>query len=133
MYIHKNEVTFIHLFLCSKDTFTLQQATKAQGGSRCTALLSLTLAPDGVGSTPCPSCFTHGKDPVPIVYESGWKPGPVWKSAENLAPIRIQSPGCQTVVSHYTNYAIPAHFYVVLYAIPAHFYVVLTQKDNEQR
>jgi hypothetical protein len=35
-------------------------------------------------------------------------------SAENLAPNRIQSPGCQTVASHYTNYAIPAHSFVVL-------------------
>ena len=88
---------------------------KAQGGSRCIALLSLTLALDGNGwSTPCPGCFTLGKDPVPIVYEAGWEPGPAWKSPENLPPNRIQSPGCQTVVSHYTTYAIPAHSYVVL-------------------
>jgi hypothetical protein len=29
--------------------------------------------------------FTPGKDPVPIVQEAGWAPGPVW-TAENLAP-----------------------------------------------
>ena len=30
--------------------------------------------------------FTPGKDPVPIVQEGGWVPGPVWTGAENLAP-----------------------------------------------
>jgi hypothetical protein len=35
---------------------------------------------------------TLGKDPVPIVQEAGWAPGPVWTSAENLAPTRIRSP-----------------------------------------
>jgi len=36
--------------------------------------------------------FTPGKDPVPIVQEAGWVPGPVWTGAENLAPTRIRSP-----------------------------------------
>jgi hypothetical protein len=36
--------------------------------------------------------FTPGKDPVPIVREAGWAPGPVWTSAENLAPTGIRSP-----------------------------------------
>jgi len=35
--------------------------------------------------------FTPGKDPVPIVQEAGWAPGPVWTGAENLAPTRIWS------------------------------------------
>jgi len=26
-----------------------------------------------------------GKDPLPIVEEAGWAPGPVWTDAENLA------------------------------------------------
>jgi len=33
-----------------------------------------------------------GKDPVPIVQEAGWAPGPVWTGAENLAPTGIRSP-----------------------------------------
>jgi hypothetical protein len=33
-----------------------------------------------------------GKDPVPIVQEAGWAPGPVWTGAQNLAPIGIRSP-----------------------------------------
>ena len=37
------------------------------------------------------SLFTPRKDPVPIVQEAGWAPGPVWTSAENLAPTGIRS------------------------------------------
>jgi hypothetical protein len=33
-----------------------------------------------------------GKNPVPIVEEAGWAPGPVWTGAENLAPNGIRSP-----------------------------------------
>jgi hypothetical protein len=33
-----------------------------------------------------------GKDPVPIVQEAGWTPGPVRTGAENLAPTGIRSP-----------------------------------------
>ena len=32
------------------------------------------------------------KDPVPIVQEAGWGPGPVWKGGENLASTGIRSP-----------------------------------------
>ena len=45
----------------------------------------------GVSVTPWP-LFTPGKDPVPIVQEAGWAPGPVWTGAENLAPTGIRSP-----------------------------------------
>ena len=36
--------------------------------------------------------FPPGKDPVPIVQEAGWAPGPVWTGAENLGPTGIPSP-----------------------------------------
>ena len=45
----------------------------------------------GVSVTPRP-LFTPGKDPVPIVQEAGWAPGPVWTGAENLTPTGIRSP-----------------------------------------
>jgi hypothetical protein len=32
------------------------------------------------------------KDPVPILQEAGWVPGPVWTGAENLTPTGIGSP-----------------------------------------
>ena len=56
--------------------------------------LSSTSALDGGGgwSTPRPGRFTPGKDPVPIVQEAGWAPGPAWQGAENLAPTGVQSP-----------------------------------------
>jgi len=38
--------------------------------------------------------FIPGKDPVLIVQEAGWAPGPVWTGAENLAPTGIWSPDC---------------------------------------
>jgi hypothetical protein len=41
---------------------------------------------DEVGSTPQPDQFTLGKDLVPIVYEAGWAPGPVWTGAESVTP-----------------------------------------------
>jgi hypothetical protein len=34
---------------------------------------------------------TPRKDPVPIVQEAGWAPGPVWTGAENLVPTGIRS------------------------------------------
>jgi hypothetical protein len=40
----------------------------------------------GGWSTPRPGRFTPGKDPIPIVKETGWAPRPVWTGAQNLAP-----------------------------------------------
>jgi len=44
------------------------------------------------GQRHAPAVFTSWKDPVPIVQETGWAPGPVWTGAENLAPTGIRSP-----------------------------------------
>ena len=38
------------------------------------------------GKRRAPAAFTSGKEPLPIVQEAGWAPGPVWTGAENLAP-----------------------------------------------
>ena len=63
----------------------------------------MTTALEGVrGQRHAPAALYPEKDPVPIVQEAGWAPGPVW-AAENLAP-----PGCdprtvQPVVSRYTD------------------------------
>jgi hypothetical protein len=65
----------------------------AYGGSRGIALLFHdhgTRRGWGVSITPRP-LFTPGKDPVPIVQEARWTPGPVWTGAENLAPVGIRS------------------------------------------
>jgi hypothetical protein len=46
----------------------------------------------GGWSAPRPGRFTPAKDPVPIVQEIGWAPGPVWTCAKNLDPTGIRSP-----------------------------------------
>jgi hypothetical protein len=62
-------------------------------GGRGIAILFLDLgARSGGWSAPRPGRFTPGKDPVPIVQEAGWEPGPVWTCAKNLAPTGIRSP-----------------------------------------
>ena len=66
----------------------------AHRGSRGIAVLFLdhgTRRGWGVNVTPWP-LFTLGKEPVPIVQEAGWAPGPVWTGAENLASTEIRSP-----------------------------------------
>ena len=44
-----------------------------------------------ISLTPRP-LFTPGKDPVPIVQEPVWAPGPVWTGAENLDHTGIRFP-----------------------------------------
>ena len=51
-------------------------------GARCGWVVSVTPRPH----------FTPAKDPVSIVQEAGWAPGPVWTGAENLASTGIRSP-----------------------------------------
>jgi hypothetical protein len=66
----------------------------AHRGSRGLALLFLdhgTRRGWGVSVTLRP-LFTPGKDPVPIVQEVEWAPGPAWTSAKNLALTGIRSP-----------------------------------------
>jgi hypothetical protein len=36
--------------------------------------------------------YSQERDPVPIVWEAGWAPGPVWTGEENLTPTAIRSP-----------------------------------------
>jgi hypothetical protein len=43
-----------------------------------------------VSTTPQP--LYPRKDPVPIVQETGWAPGPVWTYAKNLVHTGIRSP-----------------------------------------
>jgi hypothetical protein len=41
---------------------------------------------------PRSSQLSPGNDPIPILQEAGWSPGPVWKGGENVAPTAIGSP-----------------------------------------
>jgi hypothetical protein len=44
------------------------------------------------GQRHAPAALPQERDPVPIVQEAGWAPGPVWTITENLAPAGIRSP-----------------------------------------
>ena len=64
-----------------------------EGEQMYTSTLPSTSELDGGGwLTLRPGRFTPGKNPVPIVQEAGWAPGPVWTGGENLAPTGIRSP-----------------------------------------
>ena len=67
----------------------------AEGEEMYSSTLSLTWAlGDGGWSTPRPGRFTPPpqNNPVPIVYEAEWAPGPVCTGAENLASHRDSIP-----------------------------------------
>jgi hypothetical protein len=55
-----------------------------------------------VSSTPRPN-FTPGKDPVSIVQEAKWAPGPVWTGAKTSLPSGFGPRTVQPVVSRYTD------------------------------
>ena len=64
-----------------------------EGKQMYSSTLPSTSALDGgwvVSTTPRPPY--PGKDPVPIVQEAAWAPGPVWTGTRNLSPTGIRSP-----------------------------------------
>ena len=78
---------------------------------------------EGVSVTPWP-LFTPGKDPVPIVQEAGWAPGPVSTGAGNLAsqrdstpdrPARSQSLYLLRYLAHYTYIYMCVCIYIYIY------------------
>jgi len=74
--------------------------------------------------TPRP-LFTTGKDPVPIVQEAGWAPGPVWTGGKNLAPTGIRFPDrpARSQLLYWLRY--PAHR--KLYGVPKLCTVILVK------
>ena len=84
---------------------------KARRGSRGIALLFHdhgTRRGWGVSVTPR-TLFTAGKDPLPIVQEAGWAPGPVWRGAENIVPTGIRSPDRPVLSQSLYQLSYPAH------------------------
>ena len=71
----------------------------------------MTMALEGVrGQRHAPAAlYPPGKDPVPIVQEAGWAPGPVWTGAENLAPTGIPSPARLARSESLYRLSYPAH------------------------
>jgi len=68
----------------------------------------------GEGSASRPGRFITGKDPVPIVREAGWAPGPVWTGAENLAFNSIQFPDRPARSQSLYRLRYPAHYCAVV-------------------
>ena len=89
------------------------QAGVAQGVGRDIALLFHdrgTRRWRVVSSTPWPH-FTPGKDPVPILQEAGWTPGPVW-TAWKSRPHRDSIPDRSARSQSLYRLSYPAHSYV---------------------
>jgi hypothetical protein len=56
------------------------------------------------GERPARAALPRETDPVPIVQEAGWAPGPVWTGAKNLAPPPGFDPWTvQPVASRYSD------------------------------
>ena len=55
------------------------------------------------GQRHAPAALPPEKDPVSILQEAGWTPGPVWMGAENLAPPGFDPWTVQPVASRYTD------------------------------
>ena len=93
---------------------SLYRPSVAQGVGRGIAILLHDLSTRrgwGVSGTFRP-LFTPGKDPVPIVQETGWAPGPVWTGAENLAYSGIRSPDRPARRQSLYRVRYPAHTYL---------------------
>jgi hypothetical protein len=65
-----------------------------------------------VSVTPLP-LFTSGKDPVPVIQEDGWAPGPVWTGGKNLAPTGIRSPDRPARSQSLYRLRYPAHRFLI--------------------
>jgi hypothetical protein len=74
-----------------------------------------------VSSTPQPY-FTPGNDPVPIVQEAGWAPGPVWTGGKSC-PTGIQSPDRPAHSQLLYRLSYPAHLVVCTVAMCVHLFI----------
>ena len=66
-----------------------------------------------------PAALYPREDPVPIVQEAGWAPGPVWTGAENVVPTGIRSPVRSACSQSLYRLSYPAHSLIeyVLYGV----------------
>ena len=61
-----------------------------------------------------PDRFTTGKDPVPIVQEAGWAPGPVWMGGKSR-PTGIRSLDRPARSQSLYRLSYPAHIFIKYY------------------
>ena len=113
-----SSVLLLYLFFYIKVKWSRYRPNMAQRVGRGIALLFHdrgTRRGWVASSTPRPH-FTPGKDPVPIVQEAGWAPGPVWTGRKILSPPGFDPRTVQPVVSRYNDWAtrptIFSHIYI---------------------
>ena len=87
-----NIIANYRFVLAVKVMFTLEEATKAEGGVEVLLYSFFSLDTKWGGwSTPRSGRFNPRKDLVTIVQEVGCASQPVWTGAKNLAPTEIRS------------------------------------------
>jgi len=87
---------------------------------------SMTVALEGgrvVSSTPQPH-FTPGKDPVPILQEAEWAPGPVWTGGKSR-PHRYSIQDCPARSQSLYRLSYPAHVKDITNRKYTNVYVIL--------
>jgi len=85
IFLRHHSATVHQVILVKKVKWSRYRSGVSQGVGRGTALLFHdrgTRRGWVVSSTPRP-LFTPGKDPVPILQEAGWAPGPVWTGGKS--------------------------------------------------
>ena len=107
----EEECLYIIIFIKVKVKFTLEQAAKANRGSRGIALLSLTMVLDGVGGQAHePTALPTGKTRYPLYRSLGGPQDRSRRVRKISAPPGFDSQTVQPVASRYTDYAIPAPY-----------------------
>ena len=71
-----------------------------------------------VSSTPRPH-FTPRKNPVPVLQEAGWAPGPVWTGGKSR-PHRDSIPDRPARSQSLYRLSYPAHIYIYIYIDASH-------------
>jgi len=120
------QYTLYVLCIKGKGKWSHYRPSVDQRVGRCTALLFHdrgTRRGWVVSSMPRPH-FTHGRDPVTILQEAGWAPGPVWTGGKSR-PHRDSIPERPARSQSLYRLCYPAHMYCIytnLYAVYIHFY-----------
>jgi len=69
--------------------------------------------------------FTPRKDPVPILQEAEWGPGPVW-TGEKSHPHQDSIPDCPACSQSLYRLSYLAHIYIYIYAHMWHSHTVIS-------
>ena len=122
---------YIYIYICIKIKYSLYRPGVAQSLGRGIALLFHdrgTWRGWVVSSTPWPH-YIPGIDPVPILQEAGWAPGPVWtggnsrphrdsipdRPARSSVAIPTELPGPHTHTHTHTHTQTYIYIYIYIY------------------